>query len=428
MKTIIFFIFLTSSATWATSPERCGYKVRKNQVWYCDSLVKGAQGKTWTTLDNGDPANWDTDWGKDKNHAYWRGEKIPNVSPKGFQALNSTYIRDSEKIYVSQEYTYPTDFRELPVKLIEPINTFSNNDYLRIGQNIFYRGRPLAGLDPEKTRIIGFKYATDGKFVFAEDKLMEGIDPNNLSSPFDRQGMISDGKKVFYLQTQLPGVDIESLKHIDGIRYYKDLKRVYTLSNDRFFIPIPQITAIDFHPSTNIDTRKGCGSYSDAEVHGVIFRCDERLMSKEAMIKSLKRAGHKIDTDSFELLETVVASPFEESHQNYYFAKDKNSVYFENLKIEDADPKTFKILKVQTDPGKFKNTLYSADKNNVYFLNQKLEGLNPIKITLVEFAGNGRLIYEGRNFDAGLEKKRDEDYEDFKQRLIRTWYPLFYSQ
>lgn len=45
------------------------------------------------------------------------------------------------------------------------------------------------------------------------------------------------------------------------------------------------------------------------------------------------------------------------------FAKDKNNVYYKGNEIKDADPNTIKI-----------SGLYSKDKNNVYFENIKLSG------------------------------------------------------
>lgn len=424
MKEIVFFIsFLGALTTWAYSPESCGYHIDKNELRYCNELVVGADVNTWATLEGGDSPS---DWGHDKDHPFFRGKKLANVSSKGFQVLNSVYVKDNERIYVSDELNGSFDYREVPAKPTEAIKKFIDSDsYIQVGQNIFYRGRHLSGLDPKNARIMGGGM-TDGKLVFWNDILIKGIDASNLSIPFDSRFMISDGKNVFYKNVRLPGVDIANMKRVDGIRYYKDSKRVYTLNTmENFFIPVPQIDANDFAPAKGVDSSLGCRSYREAEVHGVIFQCDERLMTKDAMMYLLKRAGHAIDSKNFQLLETVSGSPFGEGRQNYFFAKDGNAVYFENHKIEGADPKTFRILKIQYDSKNFGNSLYSADKDNVYYLNKKLPGVLPKKIKLTRYAGRDRLTFKNKIFDFGIEHEDSEDDDAFRKKLIESWYPVF---
>ena len=65
------------------------------------------------------------------------------------------------------------------------------------------------------------------------------------------------------------------------------------------------------------------------------------------------------------LLDNVDLDTFKSLNLGY--AKDKNSVYYEGLRLDDSDPDTFKIID---------RYLYSKDKNYVYFTNIKLDNSN----------------------------------------------------
>ena len=59
---------------------------------------------------------------------------------------------------------------------------------------------------------------------------------------------------------------------------------------------------------------------------------------------------------------------------DYFYAKDKNNVYYHGNKIESADPATFKILDID----------YAKDKNHVYYTGKIIQDGNPADFELVD--------------------------------------------
>lgn len=71
--------------------------------------------------------------------------------------------------------------------------------------------------------------------------------------------------------------------------------------------------------------------------------------------------------DSYEIVEWVDLNTY--TPLDYFYAKDKNFIYFEGYKIEWADTVSFKI---------FNNSLFAKDENNVYYEWEKLTWINDV--------------------------------------------------
>ena len=88
---------------------------------------------------------------------------------------------------------------------------------------------------------------------------------------------------------------------------------------------------------------------------------------------------------------------------DYFYAKDKNNVYYEGDKLPGVDPLTFRILDysytkdkdkvyyyrtalANVDPATFKilDIDYTKDKNSVYYAGKKIDGANPADFKILD--------------------------------------------
>ena len=74
----------------------------------------------------------------------------------------------------------------------------------------------------------------------------------------------------------------------------------------------------------------------------------------------VKKELKDVDLETFEDLDGSVKL-------NAHFAKDKNNIYYQGVRLEGADLKSFEIL------GGF----YSKDKNSVFYREEKVHKVNP---------------------------------------------------
>lgn len=106
-----------------------------------------------------------------------------------------------------------------------------------------------------------------------------------------------------------------------------------------------------------------------------------------------------VDNESFEILDD----------ENY--AKDNESVYFEGVKIDFANPKTFEVL----------TEGYSKDHKYVFLDNHIVVFANPLKFEIIEwpFAKDDRFIFNGtvpitsKNIDEFVVTKATGDKHSF---------------
>ena len=77
---------------------------------------------------------------------------------------------------------------------------------------------------------------------------------------------------------------------------------------------------------------------------------------------------------------------------NRYYSEDKNNIYYEGRKIENADVETFEIIK----------SYYAKDKNNVYCRIETIEGADSDTFEIVDI-------------DKGLTRDKNNKYSYCKK-------------
>ena len=97
LKILILFILAGTIANAEYFKEN-GEVYYKMPYFEIKSKVKGADAKTLENVgeDNMEIAGF---FGKDSKNVYFIGEKIKDVSPKGFEILDAKYVKDDKNLY-----------------------------------------------------------------------------------------------------------------------------------------------------------------------------------------------------------------------------------------------------------------------------------------------------------------------------------------
>ncbi len=156
---------------------------------------------------------------------------------------------------------------------------------------------PLA--DPKSFEVIGFSLAKDAQHVWLKGQLLTGVDPKTLE--IVNPGFVwKDANSVWYQQSVIVGADAKTFRHLDQA-FYRDANRVYWSS-----------TPLE---GADVDTFRTFGDDSS-------YGADRNYVWNG----ETKITGYDAPT-------------FQAIHQSVY--KDKNGVYANGHRLENADPKTF---------------------------------------------------------------------------------------
>ena len=303
-----------------------GHGRDKNFAYYGDKQIWGSDPDTFEYLDGG--------YARDKNFAYHLNEKIQDADIDTFGYLNGSYAKDKNYIYYGNALRY---------KRIKDINTADFkvlvNSIATDGVNIYEDGEKVAYVDNDTFELINDYYAKDKNnyydLLYDIDPLEE-IDKRTFRIIFGPYATDKNG--VYYSGTLIENVKLNPyfLEKVSddenmSIAFFKQ-------ENDVYHVRYSKACKIE---DADADTlRQFSGNWlidaNNAYYFGY-FDCEVDVI-------------HNIDTNTFEELE-------------WDYAKDKNSVYFEGITMDDTDSETFEIL----DYG------YAKDKNKIYLDGIKLE-------------------------------------------------------
>ncbi len=202
-----------------------------------------------------------------------------------------------------------------------------------------------------------------------------------------------------------PMMSQDKLIQIDKSSYYKDSKNVYFvvtnyLSNAPFFSPssrseIPLaaiknngklvylgsfnelgiiVTAEEFEKKYRMSGSRLNGTFA-VKLLGVTI---EPLKDFKLLNKHYVSIGNKVflhynelkgvDTATFQLIDTGY------SDIDFFYSKDKNSVYYFSDKIAESDVLSFKVI----------NGVYSKDKNSAYYHGDKIKGVDVLSFKMID--------------------------------------------
>lgn len=259
------------------------------------------------------------DFGKDKNHVYYKSSPLSKVD-------YATFVVE-EDIIKDKNHVYEKDYFELSIVEDADPESFhylnSRNDYSR------------------KWAKDNFNYFLYNKKVdvdfksFRELKNEIVVDKNFIYDVVDTQE--NENGEIGYPEYSLAKIDpvIGEIQELTDV-YARMGNNIYANHSHSGF----QKIAFD--------------SIATVEV----VATEHIVVNKTLLIKGEKFPFVAVDIASFE--NAGGSEPYE-------YTRDKNHIYYEGKVLPDADLATFQIIKWG----------YAKDKNNVYFLETIVEGANP---------------------------------------------------
>ncbi len=307
--------------TWHTWNEGNGHNSRRVD----------ADPKTFEELDD--------DYGRDKEHAFYRGDIIKGADGSSFRVIDKSYAADNLYVYVDGELIEnvdPASFKVHSYRLTEDKNDF------------YWDGKALNVRDKSSFEIM--KYSSGENSSWGKDKhngyylngtVIPNIDyatfhPIDANRPVQSGCYAADKHRVFFMGKEIPGADPATFKVVD---FYigQDKNRAYQKGKPTQIKDYTKLTQL------------GRLMYSD---------------------------GTNIYDSEFHILPDADVPTFEHISDNWY--KDKSHVWWSNILVEGANPTTFRPVTVTSYAGGTHSDFnYGKDEKNVFFQDSIIQGADP---------------------------------------------------
>jgi hypothetical protein len=364
------------------------YARDKNHLYYYFSVFEGVDFNTLELLGDGyakdknavyppnkdgatfDPNTFevlDGDYVKDKDYVYLSGIQIEGVDAGTFEVLGSGYSRDKGSLYTRWLNAGVVDFDTFEI-LDHPFSKDKNHVYevrdwnfLSISHNV------LEELDPATAEVIKFEFIGDKDHVYCSNILIEGVTVENFE--FVDHFSYVKGAELVYSVAGLPqdcdlreldGVDASTFEYL-GSKYSKDANSVYYFD----------ILLTD----ADVGTFEVLDAYAKDQNSVYFWNASIEGVDVDSFVE--KGPYYGVDKDQiyycYNSVEGSDAASFEDLGRTdmYGYFKDKDTVYFMGhkdcdffIELKDVDVETFEFL----------GEGYTKDKNSVYYENKKVEG------------------------------------------------------
>ena len=332
----------------------------------------------------------DSIYGKDKNNLYFLNKKITGVNPKTFKVVgsNKLIIKDDKGVYYLG--------RE-EVKKIQnaDLNTFEevSKEYYRDKNNVFYYDnydgdvKRVKGADAKSFEVIdGYAIGRDKNAVYDRGKQIKGLDPltfEDLSGNFYK-----DKNGVYYEGMLMKGIDPKSFEPFVNYTHVKDKNGIHHFYQKGNNVVVEKV---EISPEIDLKTLQPIENYS------------EYSKDKNNVYYNFKK------------IEDADVKTFEP--EGYSIGKDKTGVYYGTHKVSGVDVNSLEVLKND----------FFKDKNNIYYKNKKIENFKPKNFEVIDYSlvkQNEDLYYftedendntkfvllESKNVDIDTFQILDEDY------------------
>ena len=433
LKILILFILAGTIAN-------AEYFKENGEVYYkmpyleIKSKVKGADAKTLENVgeDNMEIAGY---FGKDSKNVYFIGEKIKDVSPKGFEILDAKYVKDDKNLYKLEDklssYFSSNEIKTKKVSIdgldVKSFKVLENNkdsyfDYYVDKSNVYIDKdnlEKITGTDRNSFEILGYSIARDKNNVYNKGEKLGNIDIASFKY-FDN-GIAKDKNRVFYMDERkdIKNADAKTFERMEESYYFRDKNNVFALKNDysdsNYNLVLEMSKNIDrssfdilnaefgkdkngvYHFGEKIDGISSNNAKVVEELgdYDYIFQSgnDHYLVTVNAgnsydksddntkeKFKIKKINGLNIDYDTFKYFEI------------YDLYKDKNNFYYHS----DNDLKKIKSdIDVKSAEKMIELRDFIKDKNNIYhFSDGKLEKINlKIDVNNLEYLDDGNSVF-----------------------------------
>ena len=433
LKILILFILAGTIAN-------AEYFKENGEVYYkmpyleIKSKVKGADAKTFENLGE-DKMKVIGYFGKDSKNVYFIGEKIKDVSPKGFEILDAKYVKDDKNLYKLEDklssYFSSNEIKTKKVSIdgldVKSFKVLENNkdsyfDYYVDKSNVYIDKdnlEKITGADRNSFEILGYSIARDKNNVYKKGEKLGNIDIASFKY-FDN-GIAKDKNRVFYMDERkdIKNADAKTFERMEESYYFRDKNNVFALKND---YPDSNYNLV-LEMSKNID--RSSFDILNAEFgkdkNGVYYfgeKIDGISSNNAKVVEELGDYDYIFQSDNDHYLVTVnEGNSYDKSDDNtkekfkikkinglnidydtfkyfeiYDLYKDKNNFYYHS----DNDLKKIKSgIDVQSAEKMIELRDFIKDKNNIYYFSDgKLEKVNlKIDVNNLEYLDDGNSVF-----------------------------------
>ena len=390
--------------------------------------VKGADAKTFENVGE-DKMETIGFFGKDSKNAYFLGKKIKDVSPKGFEILDTKYVKDDKNLYKFETDSFPyfssseiktrkVSIDGLDVKSFKVLENDKDSytDYYVDKSNVYMDKdnlKKITGADRNSFEILGYSIARDKNNVYNEGEKLENVDIASFKY-FD-YGIAKDKNRVFYIDRHkdIENADAKTFERMGESYYFRDKNNVFALKNDysdsNYNSGLEVLKNIDRNSfdilNNEIGKDKNGVYYFGEKIDGIPSnnaKIVEELGDNDYILQSgndhyLMTVNEK-DSDNNERFEIKKIDTLDIDFDTFkYFEmsdlyKDKNSFYYHS----DNDLKKIKSdIDVKNAEKMIKLRDFIKDKNNIYhFSDGKLEKINlKIDVNNLEYLDDGNSTF-----------------------------------
>lgn len=348
-----------NEVTWHTWNEGNGHNSRKVD----------ADPETFEVLDD--------DYGRDKTHAFYRGDIIKGADGQSFRVLEKGYAADASNVYDSGKLLKgadPASFKVHSYELTEDKNDFYNN------------GKALNVRDKASFEIL--KYSSGENSSWGKDKyngyylngmVIPNIDyatfhPIDAKSPVQSGCYAADKYRVFFMGKEIPGADPATFRVVD---FYigQDKNRAYQKGEPTQIKDYTKLTQL------------GRLMYSD---------------------------GTHIYDLHFNILSEADVATFEHISDNWY--KDASHVWWSNKLVNGADPKTFQPVPVSSYYSGNKESMgcdfnYGKDSRHVFLNDSIISGADAASFEKIDFPdGDSWTVFDRHRVYQGKDSPQLREY------------------
>ena len=459
LKILILFILAGTIAN-------AEYFKENGEVYYempyleIKSKVKGADAKTFENVGE-DKMETIGFFGKDSKNAYFLGKKIKDVSPKGFEILDTKYVKDDKNLYKFETDSFPyfssseiktrkVSIDGLDVKSFKVLENAKDSytDYYVDKSNVYMDKdnlKKITGADRNSFEILGYSIARDKNNVYNEGEKLENVDIASFKY-FD-YGIAKDKNRVFYIDRHkdIENADAKTFERMGESYYFRDKNNVFALKNDysdsNYNSGLEVLKNIDRNSfdilNNEIGKDKNGVYYFGEKIDGISSnnaKFVEALGNSDYILQSgndyyLMTVNEK-DSDNNERFEIKKIDSLNIDFDTFkYFEmsdlyKDKNSFYYHS----DNDLKKIKSdIDVKSAEKVLKLNDFIKDKSNLYYYSDgKIEKINlKIDVNNLEYLddGNsnfsnylrdGKNVYFVNNEDGKVKIVKNVDKNTFK--------------
>ena len=433
LKILVLFILAGTIAN-------AEYSKKDGEVYYempyleIKLKVKGADAKTFENVgeDNMEIAGY---FGKDSKNVYFIGEKIKDVSPKGFEILDAKYVKDDKNLYKLEDklssYFSSNEIKTKKVSIdgldVKSFKVLENNkdsyfDYYVDKSNVYIDKdnlEKITGADRNSFEILGYSIARDKNNVYNKGEKLGNIDIASFKY-FDNW-IAKDKNRVFYMDERkdIKNADAKTFERMEESYYFRDKNNVFALKND---YPDSNYNLV-LEMSKNID--RSSFDILNAEFgkdkNGVYYfgeKIDGISSNNAKVVEELGDYDYIFQSDNDHYLVTVnEGNSYDKSDDNtkekfkikkinglnidydtfkyfeiYDLYKDKNNFYYHS----DNDLKKIKSdIDVKSAEKMIELRDFIKDKNNIYYFSDgKLEKINlKIDVNNLEYLDDGNSVF-----------------------------------